>query len=504
MIKIALAGVFFATFAFAQFNGRAEVKPPNVLFILVDDLGWMDLGCNGSTYYQTPNIDALAKTGTRYTHAYSASPLCSPTRASIMTGLYPGRLGFWNAAGHLPQVVLEPNYPPRAKPYNPMIDPQSVTRLKTSYPNTYQAFKQAGYVIGHFGKWHLGSDPYLPTNFGADVNLPGGSYPGPPRYYSPYKMAGFPDGPAGEFIDDRLEKEIEKFLKENKGKPFFINYWMFSVHGPFTPDPALLEKYKTIPEGSKQRCPTMATMIERMDRSVGALMKALKEMDLMDNTLIVFTSDNGGVMYEKVDGVTVTDNSPLKGGKAMLDDGGSRVPLIVSWKGKVAEGETSDQMTSSIDYYPTFLQILGQKQKEGAPLDGVSLLDLWTQKTPLNRDTLFCHFPYTIPKTGNQAGTYVVSGSWKLIRRYGRGENRADKFDLFNIKDDIGEAQDLSQSNPEKVKELASLLEKNNQETGQLLPKLNPNYDPSAPLPDPNAESKKAKTPPDQSPPTEQ
>lgn len=491
MIRFVLATVLLTTSIFAQENGTTRATPPNVIFILADDLGWRDLGCYGSTYYQTPNIDALAKSGTRFTRAYSASPLCSPARASIMTGLYPGRLGFWNASGHLPEETLEATYPPRAKPYAPMIDPKSISRLKTSYPNSYQAFKQEGYAIGHFGKWHLGSSPYQPTDFGADVNLPGGSYPGPIRYYSPYKMAGFPDGPAGEFIDDRLEKEIEKFLKANLGKPFFINYWMFSVHGPFNPDPTLLDKYKNIPEGSSQKCPTMATMIERMDRSVGALVKALEEMNLLDNTLIVFTSDNGGVTYEEVEGVTVTNNAPLRGGKAMLYEGGTKVPLIVSWKGKIAEGETSDQITSSIDYYPTFLKLLGQKPKEGAPLDGISLLDLWTKKTPLNRDSLFCHFPYSVLKTENQAGTYVVNDPWKLIRRYGRGENRSDKFELFNIKEDIGETKDLSQSNPEKVKELAKLIERNNHETGQLLPKLNPDYDPAAQPPDPDEAPKK-------------
>jgi len=293
---------------------------PNVVFILADDLGWRDTSLYGSPFYETPSIDALAERGMRFTNAYSANPLCSPTRASILTGQYPGRLRLTTPAGHLKQEVLDPIVPAQGPPLSKWVTPQTRTRLPLDYYTLSEALHDAGYATAHFGKWHLGWPPYQPENQGFDVNLPGGSFPGPPGgYFAPFKVDTLDDCPAGEHVDDRLTREAIDFVRENQDRPFLLNYWLFSVHAPYQAKEELIARYQAkVDPNAPQRSPTMGGMIHTGDACVGQLLEAIDAIGLAERTIVVFTSDNGGNMYDRVDGTTPTSNSPLRGGKATI------------------------------------------------------------------------------------------------------------------------------------------------------------------------------------------
>jgi arylsulfatase A-like enzyme len=272
---------------------------PNIVFILADDLDWADTTLYGHTrYYKTPNLQRLAKRGMTFTRAYAASPLCSPTRSSILTGLSPARTGITTPNCHLPQVVLQATQGTKAPPNSKSIGPAPVTRLNTTYFTLAEALKEAGYATGHFGKWHLGPEPYSPLQQGFDVDVPHHSGPGPAgSYVAPWKFKDFDADPAepNQHIEDRMAKLAVAFMEKHKSEPFFLNYWMFSVHAPFDAKKALIEKYrKTADTNDPQRSPTYAAMVESMDGAVGRLLDTLDRLGIAERTMIVFFSDNGG------------------------------------------------------------------------------------------------------------------------------------------------------------------------------------------------------------------
>lgn len=471
-----LAGAATVAVGLTAANGQ-PARRPNVVLILADDLGWMDTETYGSRFYRTPNITRLAKRGMLFRNAYAANPLCSPTRASILTGQYPARLRFTTPSGHEQQVVLDPKMPDKGPAHHKAVQPPTRTRLPLEYRTLAERLKDAGYATAHFGKWHLGWPPYGPESQGFDVVAPGGSYPGPPRYFSPYKMAGFPDGPKGEHIDDRLVSEATKFINANRDRPFYLNFWLFSVHAPFQGEPSLIEENRPrVNPRNPQQCPTMAAMITSMDRAVGKLLDALDAAGVTDDTLIIFISDNGGNMYNRVEGITPTSNHPLRGGKASIYEGGTRVPMIVAWPGKVRPGTRTDALASTIDLYPTILSALGLEPDANTRFDGLDLGPVLQRKASAVRDTLFCLFPHYVPATENLPSVWVRKGDWKLIRFFADGPDQQDRFELYNLRRDIGERRNLADAMPAKVRELDALITQHLADTQALVPFANPAY----------------------------
>jgi len=484
-LEAAVAGlVVMAAGAFAQ---AARPAPPNVVFILADDLGWSDTTLYGTTkFYETPNIDRLAQRGMTFANAYAANPLCSPTRASILTGLYPGRIGITTACGHVPEVQLEARLVAKAQPYQKALQVSSATRLKTEYYTLAEAFRDAGYATGHFGKWHLGAEPFSPLQQGFAVDVPHWSGPGPAGcYVAPWH---FPQslhfvGQPGEHLEDRMCQEAIKFLKENRGRPFFLNYWAFSVHAPFDAKKDWIAKYRAKADpNDEQRCPTYGAMVQSLDENVGRLLDTLDELKLTDNTIIVFFSDNGGNRYDRVDGIPVTSNAPLRDGKASNYEGGTRVPCVVVWPGKVKPGSRSDAFLSSVDWYPTLLEMTGVQPKQKVKFDGVSQAPALLG-AGMPRDTLLTYFPHYVQVTGARPATSVRRGDWKLIRFFCDNPDQSDRFELYNLKDDCGETKNRAAEKPELVKELNSLIDDFHKDTGALIPAKNPAFDPTVAMP---------------------
>ena len=470
----------------------APARKPNVVFILADDLGWRDTTLYGSKYYETSNIDRLSTRGMVFNNAYAAAPICSPTRASIMTGLYPARLGITIPVCHLPEVVLEQSVVAKARPTQKALQCNSVTRLKQEYFTLAEALKAGGYTTGHFGKWHLGMEPYDPLHQGFDVDVPHWWGPGPAgSYLAPWK---FPPklnftGQPGEHIEERMEREAAKFIQANKDRPFYLNYWCFSVHSPWNARQNLIEKYRAKADPKNpQHNPVYAAMVENLDLAIGRLIDALTEAGVLDHTIIVFFSDNGGVFWEPgakgmtlhpgYENLPITSNAPLRAGKATTWDGGTREPCFVIWPGVTRPGSRSEQLLSSVDFYPTILDMTGLKPQPGLKLDGVSVASAFRGKA-FNRGPIFCHFPhYSGP--GGLPSSYVHTGDWKLIRFYFDSADQTDRFELYNLKDDIGETTNLAAKMPGKVKELSALIDQFLRDTHATLPKRNPSYRPQA------------------------
>ena len=470
---------------------------PNVIFILADDLGAHDLGCFGSTFYETPNLDRLAKRGTRFTQAYAASPLCSPTRSSILTGQYPARTGITAPVCHLPTVQLEKSLAKNENGKVRLLDASSLTRLKPEYFTVAEAFKEAGYATAHFGKWHLGQnlkagDTYEPRDQGFDLDWPHTpNAAGPsPSYLAPWKFIKDPaiTDEVGVNIEDRMSKEAAKYIAAHKAKPFYLNYWAFSVHGPWNARADTVEyfKSKTDPK-NPQHNPLYAAMVKSLDDGVGRLLQAVDDAGIADNTIIVFYSDNGGFAYppkktnpEGYAEIPATSNLPLRSGKASLYEGGTREPFILAWTGKAKAGANSDILFQSVDFYPTLLSFVGLKPRDGLKLDGLDQSKaLLGGESP--RDRVFCHFPHgnatrDSVMDGFYAGTYVRKGDWKLLRFYARNDDGSDDLELYDLKNDLGERRNLAKEKPELVKELNGLITDFLKETGAVIPKLNPNF----------------------------
>jgi len=454
----------------ATYGALSTPPKPNIIFILADDLGYADLNCYGSTFYETPNLDRLAAQGMRFTSAYAACPVCSPTRGSLLTGKYPPRFEVTDFIGGNRTGKLIP------ASYKNHLELEEVT--------VAEALKSAGYVTGFIGKWHLGGKGFWPEQQGFDVNLGGCEKGHPSSYFSPYRMPNLTDGPPGEYLTDRLTDEAMKFFEANKDRPFLLWFPHYAVHTPLQAKPALVRKYQAKaaelhsgeprfrPEGvAKDRRiqdhAIYAAMVESLDQSTGRILDKLTELNVERNTIVIFTSDNGGLSTSEG---APTSNAPLRAGKGWLYEGGIREPLLIKWPGVTAQGSLCDTPVISPDFYPTILEMAGLPLRPQQHRDGLSLLPLLNQSGSLPIRSQFWHYPHY----GNQGGVpggAIRVGDWKLIEFF-----EDMHVELYNLKSDIGEQTNLAASSPEKVKELRSQLHAVRQETGALMPKPNPEF----------------------------
>lgn len=440
---------------------------PNVVFFLVDDLGWTDVTCFGSDFYQTPSIDKLASKGVKFTNAYSACTVCSPTRAALMSGKYPARI-------HCTDWIEGWKYP-TAK----LKVPDWTMYMDTAEYTMAKAFRDAGYVTGHFGKWHLGEDSvYWPENQGFDVNKGGWKSGGPNYdkkkgyngYFPPFGNPRLKDLPNDEYLTERLANEACSFIDNNKDQPFFLNFWFYSVHTRLMAKQDKIDKYAALVDSTKNHInPVYAAMVEHTDDAIGQVVSKLEQLDLLKNTIIVFTSDNGGLLRNNG---KVTSNYPLRQGKGHVYEGAVRVPAIVVVPGMAAQGMVSDVPVISMDFYPTLVDLAGIKvpKEIKQSWDGVSLVKTLNGKGKLKRESLFWHYPH-YHKEGATPYSSIRKGDYKLIRFF-----EDDKYELFNLKDDISEAKNIIEENTEKAEELKADLFKWYHEVGAQMPVINPGY----------------------------
>ena len=454
---------FVAFFFLLASLAKALAAPPNVIVILVDDLGWADLGCQGSQYHQTPHIDGLARDGMRFTDAYSACTVCSPTRAALLTGKHPARLHLtdWIAGHAAPKAKLSP--------------PEWSRRLDPAEPTLAARLKSAGYATASVGKWHLGADS-RPQQFGFDVNMGGDHRGQPPRYVAPYGLPELPDGPAGEFLTDRESAEAVRFIESHRSQPFFLYLAHYAVHTPLDGKRDVVAKYKARTPDD-QRNPVYAALLESVDDSVGRIRASLQQLGLVTNTVIVFTSDNGGLVLGKD---RPTSNRPLRSGKGDAYEGGVRVPFIVCWPGVVRPGSTSSRPVQTVDLYPTLLEATGVDDAPGHERDGASLVALLKGKGSTPDRSLYWHYPHYHPGGATPHGA-VRSGDWKLIESYESGH-----LELYNLASDLAESTDLANALPEKANEMARDLAAWRKKVGAQMPVPNPAHVPAAIEPQPD------------------
>lgn len=460
----------------------AKPDKMNVILILADDLGASDTSLGGSTFHQTPNLARLAERGMYFTNAYSASALCSPTRSSIMSGQSPARTGITAPAGHTPEVKIKASVQASAGKTARQTNCASATRLATEHITLAEVLKEAGYATAHFGKWHLGKEPYSPLEQGFDIDIP--HWPGPApagSFVAPWKYPSFKEKYPKEHIEDRLGDEIVSFMEKNKDKPFYINYWQFSVHAPFDAKAELIEKYKkTVDPKNPQQSPTYAAMVQSLDDNIGKLLDALDRLKIADKTIIIFYSDNGGNMYNLVDGTTATSNAPYRGGKATVYEGGIHMPAVFVWPAVVKGGAKSDALIQSEDLYATVLDMVGLPAQPKQAMDSISAVPALLGK-PGQRDAVYVFFPHGPSVPDHLPPSVVVrQGDWKLIRIFHDNPDQSHRYELYNLKEDIGERNNLAAKYPDRVKQLDGLLEAFLQNTHAVVPKANPNYDPKA------------------------
>ncbi len=464
-------------------------RSPNIIFMLMDDLGWRDLGCYGSTFYETPHLDRLAAAGLRFTDAYAACPVCSPTRASLLTGKYPAAVGItdWiDSGGRL--------HPLHGK----LVDVPYLKQLPLSETTLASALRDGGYQTWHVGKWHLGGAGFHPEDHGFEVNV-AGCYMGAPNhgYFSPYQIPTLPDGPDGEYLTDRLTDEAINLIRARDERPFFLNFCHYAVHNPLMAPAELVAKYEDkaralglgrqpaledgeyFPTEHKrhlrvqrrlfQSHPTYAAMIESIDTNFGRLMETIDAEGQWDNTIVIFTSDNGGLATSEG---SPTTNRPLAEGKGWMYEGGTREPLLITWPGVIAPGRVCETPVTSPDFYPTLLEAAGLPLRPAQHVDGVSFLPSLHGETPPDRGPIFWHYPHY----GNQGGTPGASvrlGDDKLIEFFEDG-----RLELYNLRDDIGETHNLADEQPERVRELHAHLTAWRERIEAQIPQPNPKYVP--------------------------
>ncbi len=440
---------------------------PNIVLIMADDLGWKDLHCYGNEKLDTPNIDLLAKQGLLFSHAYSASPVCTPTRAALMTGESPARLNITNHAGGHPLNFQ--------KPGTNLITPKWLRHLPLERVTLAEQLKAAGYATAFVGKWHLShrprnpkgqpslspSEPELrPEHQGFDINIGGCQFGGPPSYFGPYKIPNLEAKSDGEYLPDRCADECIEFVKSNREQPFFLCWWNYSVHYPFQAPADLVAKYEKR-KGKGVENPTYAAMIEGMDRAIGKLLVALDENKLSGNTLVIFTSDNGPF---------AANVKPLREEKGHLYEGGIRVPLIVRWPGHTqAAGQTATPVVT-MDIHATILEAAHLKPDPSNTPDGISLLPILDAepKTKLDRRSIYFHYPNYAFHKKNRLGSAVRSGDYKLIKFYDQ-----NSIELYDLKNDIGETNNLASTMPKMAQEMRSDLESWLQQTKASQPRSN-------------------------------
>jgi arylsulfatase A-like enzyme len=475
------------------------VKRPNIILFLADDLGWADLACYGSEFYETPNIDAMCARGMLFTDAYAACPVCSPTRGSILTGKYPATLGItdwidWGGSVH----------PAKGK----LVDVPYIKAMPLSEETIAHALGDAGYQSWHIGKWHLGGKGHLPEDVGFDRNI-GGCHMGSPSrggYFSPWIIDPLIDAevPDGTYLTDFLtDQAIECIENRDSSRPFFLNMWYYLVHTPIEAPVDLVQKYEAkahklgldlrepfeegafFPTEHKQELrirrrqfqsdPVYAAMVEKLDESVGRIYTALQESGEEENSIIIFSSDNGGLSSAES---SPTCNAPLSEGKGWMYEGGVREPLIISWPGRIAADSSCSIPVSSPDLYPTLLEAVGVPLRPSQHCDGVSFVSLFNDPAAegaahhLRERPLYWHYPH-YGNLGGTPGSVIRRGDWKLLHFF-----EDDGIELYNLRRDIGETEDVSAAEPKLAAELKQLLDQWRSSIGALVPEINLEYSP--------------------------
>ena len=437
----------------------AEKRPPNIVLLLVDDMGWIDPVCYGNPFHETPNIDRLASQGMRFTDAYAACPVCSPTRASIMTGRYPAT------------VNLTDFIPGHWRPWDKLVVPEFNQQLPHSEVTIAEALKPVGYVSASFGKWHLGGATHNPDSQGFDEMLVTGG-----RHFFPnFRTTPPAEIDDGAYLADVLTDRAERFMEQHRDEPFFLYLPHYAVHIPLEAKRELIAKYerKQPKPPGRVNNPVYAAMVEHIDQSLGRIMARLDELQLADDTLLVFFSDNGG-LYQSASrkGDPVMVNTPLRDEKGSLYEGGIREPLIIRWPGHIAPGSECSVPVSSVDLLPTFAELAGPKTQDNLTnrIDGVSLVPLLTQQRELPARSLFWHYPHYHHTT--PAGA-IRKGDLKLIEYFDDGH-----IELYDLKNDLSEKHDLAAERPVVAKSLQQELAAWRKSVGAKMPTPNPDYDP--------------------------
>ncbi|MDC3276316.1 sulfatase [Flavobacteriaceae bacterium] len=459
--------LFFSLILSCQ-DSRNNISKPNVILINADDLGWSDLSLMGSNYYETPNINKLAESGMTFYNAYASAANCAPSRASMLSGKY-------TTEHHIYTVG---NSERGNKKTRKLIPIKNNKILDLDFILISEMFKSEGYTNGIFGKWHLGPEGFYPEQSGFDLNIGGCEKggPGPGGYFSPYENPKIEDGPEGEYLTDRIGNEVVKFIENNQNSPFFAYVPFYSVHTPIQSKEQYREKYLNKTSDKYHNRPDYAAMIQSLDENVGKILNKIEELELSEKTLIIFTSDNGGIR-------SISNQYPLRAGKGSYYEGGIKVPLIFSWKNKIKSQSKSFERVVNIDFFPTLKNIIGYKN-DNLELDGVDISPIF-QEEKIEERALYFHFPiyleaYNVQKDNGfdpifrtRPGSVIIKGNWKLHHYF-----EDNNLELYNLKNDISESNDLSKVNTEKTLELFIDLKIWRDHRKAPIPnKLNPDYD---------------------------
>ncbi len=473
----------FVTLSLFALHSSLFAKRPNVVFFLVDDLGWTDLSCYGSEFHESSHIDKLAETGLRFTQAYAACGVCSPTRAAIMTGKSPAR------------VRILDWLPGRDPKISKLLPPEDLPGLPLEEVTIAEVLKENGYQTYYAGKWHLGKEGYEPERQGFDINKGGIDHGAPPGgYFSPYDNEKLPDGPEGEYLTNRLAQESVDFIRNrDKKKPFFLYHAFYSVHTPIQPDPEQMERFedkaKSLPKRAiedryemvedswpnklYQDRPDYAAMVKSVDDAVGRILGEVEKQGLTNDTIVIFTSDNGGLSINLFF-PTPTSNKPLRNGKAWLTEGGIRVPTIIRAPGITQAGRVSGNPVISMDFFPTILDLVGIEKRPDLHQDGISLYPLLNgaERVGGNRDLIWYYPMYAGFQSRPSAA--ILARGWKLIENF-----EDSSLELFYLADDIGEANNLASAYPELVNSMRKRLWKYLDDVEAPMPKFNPAFVPT-------------------------